>query len=133
MPENVVLIPQKQKKAIRERELRAAAYCRVSTKHEEQLGSLENQIAYYTHFIEQIPNWQLVAIYYDSASGVRDNKRHGYKKLLEDCAQGKINLILVKSLVFLGTHSLKVDPSDQFIMGYSQPTKTSHIFYSFVL
>lgn len=107
MPENVVLIPQKQKKSLWERELRVAAYCRVSTKHEEQLGSLENQIAYYTYSIKRIPNWQLVAVYYDSASGVRDNKRHGYKKMMEDCAQGKIDLILVKSLSRFGRDALE--------------------------
>lgn len=107
MPENVVLIPSKEKKAIREQELRVAAYCRVSTKHEEQLISLENQITYYTHFIKQIQNWQLVAVYYDSVSGVRDNKRHGYKNMLEDCAKGKIDLILVKSLSRFGRDALE--------------------------
>ena len=55
-------------------ELRVAAYCRVSTIREEQLGSLENQIAYYTHYISDKPGWRLVSAYYDRASGMRVSK-----------------------------------------------------------
>ena len=36
--------------------LRVAAYCRVSTKHEEQLRSLEAQIGYYTNYIQNHSN-----------------------------------------------------------------------------
>lgn len=70
MPENVFLIPKKETTAPADYELRVAAYCRVSTIREEQLGSLENQIAYYTHYISDKPGWRLVSAYYDRASGV---------------------------------------------------------------
>ena len=74
MPENVFLIPKKETTAPADYELRVAAYCRVSTIREEQLGSLENQIAYYTHYISDKPGWRLVSAYYDRASGMRVSK-----------------------------------------------------------
>ena len=83
-------------------------YCRVSTIREEQLGSLENQIAYYTHYISDKPGWRLVSAYYDRASGMRVSKRTGYQRMLKDCAKGKIDLILVKSVSRFGKDALEV-------------------------
>lgn len=79
-------------------QLRVAAYCRVSTSHKEQQDSLKNKIAFYTEYIQRNPCWQFVAVYYDTASGLRMNKRPGYQKLIKDCRRKKIDLILVKSL-----------------------------------
>ena len=45
------------------RELRVAAYCRVSTNHEEQESSLEAQISYYEKLIVSHKDWKLVKIY----------------------------------------------------------------------
>ena len=41
---------------IEARQLRVAAYCRVSTRHEVQLHGLEAQIAYYTDYIKSCVN-----------------------------------------------------------------------------
>ena len=38
-----------------QKKLRVAAYCRVSTAEEEQLNSFENQVAYYTAYINNNP------------------------------------------------------------------------------
>jgi hypothetical protein len=38
------------------RQLRVAAYCRVSTKYEEQVTSLESQIRYYEEEIQSNPD-----------------------------------------------------------------------------
>lgn len=89
------------------RKLKVAAYCRISTCREEQQSSLENQINYYTDYIRSHPNWTLVAVYYDTASGLRTNKRLGYQQLLRDCNQGKVDLILVKSLSRFGRDALE--------------------------
>ena len=40
--------------------LRVTYYARVSTEKVEQLGSLENQVQYYTEFIQKNPNWTFV-------------------------------------------------------------------------
>jgi len=87
--------------------LRVAAYCRISTPHEEQQSSLENQINYNADYIRNLPNWALVAVYYDTASGLRTNKRLGNQQLIRDCNQGKLDLILVKSLGRFGRDALE--------------------------
>ena len=57
--------PQEQAK---KRNLRVAAYCRVSTGDEEQLTSYENQKAFYTEKIMKNPDWTMVDIFADEAS-----------------------------------------------------------------
>ena len=89
------------------RPLRVAAYCRVSTRHEEQQHSLAAQISYYTSYIHNHPNWVLAEVYSDTASGTRTNQRPSYQKLLRDCAKGKVDLILVKSLSRFGRDALE--------------------------
>ena len=90
MSRKVTKMPQiQQDTPIEDQPLRVAAYCRVSTRHEEQCHSLETQIAYYTDYIKRNPNWEFVAVYSDIASGVRTANRPGYRQLLRDCAKGK--------------------------------------------
>ena len=45
--------------------LRVTYYARVSTEKVEQQGSLENQVQYYTEFIQKNPNWTFVQGYVD--------------------------------------------------------------------
>ena len=49
---------------------RVAAYCRVSTKQEEQLNSYETQVRYYTDRINRESGWKLAGIYADK--GITD-------------------------------------------------------------
>ena len=103
MFQHVIEIPQTQEDhSIWDQQLRVAAYCRTSTNQEEQNSSLENQIAYYTAFIQSNPMWRFVAVYADQVSGLHTKNRPGYRKLLRDCRRGKIDLILVKSLSRFG-------------------------------
>lgn len=109
MPKYVIELPStKVSQPIWMQRLRVAAYCRVSTAHEEQQQSLETQIAFYTDYIQHNPLWQFVAIYYDIASGTRTDKRPGYRQLLKDCDKGKIDLILLKSLSRFGRDTVEV-------------------------
>ena len=79
--------------------IRVAAYCRVSTKLEEQEGSYEIQTAYFTEKIRANPNMVLVGIYGDlGKSGLKTQGREGLKRLIQDCKNGKIDLILTKSI-----------------------------------
>ena len=108
MSRKVTEIPQRKRDVpIEVRRLRVAAYCRVSTRHEEQRHSLEAQIADYTNFINRNPNWKFVAVYSDVASGVRTTNRPGYQKLMKDCHKRKADLILVKSLSRFGRDALE--------------------------
>ena len=107
MSGNVVEIPQNKRLApIGVQQLRVAAYCRVSTSHEEQQNSLKNQIEFYTEYIQRNPYWRFVAVYYDAAPGLRTNHRHGYQQL-KDCRRKKIDMIIVKSLSRFGPDKQK--------------------------
>lgn len=79
--------------------LHVAAYCRVSTFDDSQSGSFELQKQSYLEKINANPNWILAGIYADQGtSGTSTRKRTQFMKMIEDCRQGKIDLILVKSV-----------------------------------
>lgn len=81
------------------KQLRVAAYCRVSTDNVEQLESLENQRQHYQEYINRHPNWQLVRVYFDeSISGTKLNHRNALKELLADCHNHRIDLVITKSI-----------------------------------
>ncbi len=86
--------------------LKVAAYCRVSTNHEEQESSLETQVSYYGKLIAEHKDWQLVKIYAERASGTQMKKRPEFMKILKACKQGKIDLILTKSISRFGRNTL---------------------------
>jgi len=79
--------------------VRVAAYCRISPSPRGIQESLFNQISQYTHKIAEHPNWKFVGIYFDDqVSGRKASLRHGFTRLLRHCEEGKIDLILVKSV-----------------------------------
>jgi DNA invertase Pin-like site-specific DNA recombinase len=85
-------IPQFQKK-------RVAAYCRVSTEHLEQKESYTNQVNHYTKHIQSNPNWDMVDIYADEGiTGTNTKNRTHFNRMIQDARNGKIDLILVKSI-----------------------------------
>ena len=79
--------------------LRVCAYARVSSNSEDQLNSFASQVGYYTHYIQAHEEWSLVDIYADEGiTGTSTAKRDDFHRLMEDCRQGKIDRILVKSV-----------------------------------
>ncbi len=79
--------------------IRVAAYCRVSSEHDEQLNSFENQVTYYTGFINASPVYELAGIYADEGiSGTSTKKRSDFNRMIRDCEKGLIDLIIVKSI-----------------------------------
>lgn len=78
---------------------RVAAYCRVSTDTEEQLKSFNSMVDYYTKYISTKPEWEFVGVYSDEAvTGTKVEKRDGFKRLIQDCVDGKIDRIVTKSI-----------------------------------
>ena len=70
----VVIIPVEEvlkKTGESHRKLRVAAYCRVSTDEEKQLGSFENQIEYFTRLINENSKYELARVYHDEAFPVQ--------------------------------------------------------------
>lgn len=89
-------LPQDQEK---KKNLRVAAYCRVSTKKDEQLNSYENQKAYYTEKIMANPDWTMADIFADEGiTGTSACKRKDFLRMIRQCRQGKIDMILAKSV-----------------------------------
>ena len=80
------------------KKIRVAAYCRVSKGGMEPEHSLQAQITYYTEMIRSDPDYQLVGIYAEIASGLNVKKRTQFQKLLRDCKKRKIDLIYTKSI-----------------------------------
>lgn len=81
------------------RQKRVVAYCRVSTKQEEQLNSYETQKAYYTEKINSERNWCFVGIFADKGiSGTSVKKRDEFNKMIRLCKQGKVDMIITKSI-----------------------------------
>lgn len=88
--------------------MRVAVYCRVSTEHEEQRQSLKSQIAYYTQKICDNPYLDFAGIYAEQESGTRVDNRDEVQRLMKGCRNGKVNLILMKSLSRFGRNTLDV-------------------------
>ena len=99
---NVIVIPAKPeltKDQSVQRQLRVAAYCRVSTDDEEQLTSYEAQKNHYTDKIMTNPNWTMAGIFADEGiTGTSARKRPEFLKMIRKCRQKKIDLVLVKSI-----------------------------------
>ena len=97
----IVMIPAKAQEEIKKTAkcLRVAAYCRVSTDDKEQKTSYEAQIQYYTNKINKNPDWQMAGIFADEGiTGTQAKKRPQFLKMIRLCRQGKIDVILTKSL-----------------------------------
>ena len=79
--------------------MRVAAYCRVSTDSEDQLNSYKSQVEYYTDLIKGKSEWDLAGIYADEAiTGTQVAKREDFQRLINDCMNGDIDMIITKSI-----------------------------------
>ena len=96
----VIFIPAKPE-VVRasKRQLRVAAYCRVSTDDEEQLTSYEAQKNYYTDKIMTNKEWTMADIFADEGiTGTSARKRPEFLRMIRQCKQGKIDIVLTKSI-----------------------------------
>lgn len=83
----------------KKRKRKVAAYARVSTDHEEQQSSYEAQVDYYTNYIKSRDDWEFVDIYTDEGiSATNTKRREGFKQMVTDALNGKIDLIVTKSV-----------------------------------
>ena len=79
--------------------LRVAAYCRVSTDDDEQIKSYDSMVKYYTELIQNNKDWVFAGVYADKATtGTKVDKREEFQRLINDCLDGNIDMVLAKSL-----------------------------------
>lgn len=79
--------------------IRVAAYVRVSTDDDDQLGSFESQKLYYEEKIRKNKEWAMAGIFADEAiTGTKIDKREGFQEMIRKCLNGEIDMILTKSI-----------------------------------
>ena len=101
-PSKLIVIPpvrETVQSQAEKKQLRVAAYCRVSTDDEEQLTSYEAQMSYYTDKITSNPDWVMADVFADEGkTGTSVKSRKDFQRMIRQCRLGKIDLILTKSL-----------------------------------
>ena len=88
-------IPAKPKEAKR---IRVAAYARVSSDKDAAFHSLEAQTEYYRDYVAARSDWELVSIYSDNGISGTTIHRPEFQRMLQDCRDGKIDLVVTKSV-----------------------------------
>lgn len=88
--------PEATRQADARRQLRVAAYCRVSTKEEDQANSYEVQKEYYTDKIMSNTAWTMAGIFADKGiTGTSAKKREDFMRMIRHCRQKKIDVIWI--------------------------------------
>lgn len=83
------LIPERKK---------VAAYARVSNGKDAMLHSLSAQVSYYNSYIQKHGDWLFSGVYADEAlTGTKDT-RPEFQRMVTDCKNGKIDMIITKSI-----------------------------------
>lgn len=77
---------------------RVAAYTRVSANKDEAHHSLAAQVSYYNNFISSHKGWIFSGVYSDEGRTGTKIKRSGFQDMLQDARDGKIDLIITKSV-----------------------------------
>lgn len=85
-------------KTIYDLPLKVTFYARVSTNKEEQDGSIDNQISYFTELIKRNKNWTYIEGYSDRVRGESATNREEFQQMIEDGFNGKFDLILTKEV-----------------------------------
>lgn len=101
---NITVIPARQSNIMQGlpgliNKRKVAGYARVSTDKDEQQNSYDAQVSYYTDYIKRNPEWEFVEVYTDEGiTGTSTKHREGFKRMIADALDGKIDLILTKSV-----------------------------------
>jgi len=77
---------------------RVGVYCRVSSALAPQLASLAHQVSYFTKMVPRQPLWRLADIYIDIKSGETINARAEFLRLINDCRNGLLDIVITKSI-----------------------------------
>ena len=76
-------------------------YARVSTCLPSQLHSMAMQVSALTHQVYRLPQWRFADIYMDFASGAGVDNRSEFRRMMDDCVNGKIEIL---HAIWIQTH-----------------------------
>ena len=109
--------------------LRVVDYIRVSTDKDDQQNSFENQRDHYEKLIKSHPHWQYVGTYSDEGiSGTATFKRVGFQRMLKDCQEGKIDLVIVKDVSRFARNTVDCIESVRLLLRLDPPVG---VFFDF--
>lgn len=78
---------------------KVAAYARVSKETDLTMHSVSAQVSYYSDLIQSNAEWEYAGVYTDAGiSGTEIKYRKGFQDMLAACEEGKIDVILTKSI-----------------------------------
>ncbi|VDC43638.1 Transposon gamma-delta resolvase [Streptococcus canis] len=77
-------------------------YVRVSTNHKEQMDSLAIQASGLTRLASAHRTWFVADIFIDVASAKTDSYRPEFSRMISECENGSIDIILTKSISRFG-------------------------------
>ncbi len=85
-----------------------AIYCRLSSDDEayKESGSIKNQKTLLAKYVTD-NHWRIVDYYVDDGISGTTFEREGFKRMLDDIEQGKVNMVITKDLSRLGRDYLK--------------------------
>lgn len=99
--------------------LKVTVYVRVSTDHEEQKSSLENQLVHFTNYIKSNKNWTFILPYIDEGiTGTSDTKRENFLKMIEDAKNHKFDLIITKEISRFSRNTLDSIKYTRLLLSY---------------
>lgn len=91
------------------KQLKVAAYCRVSTRGRERKASLFRQMWEYMNRILNHPDREFAGVFYDfGKSGLRKKGRTGLEKMLKQAEAGEVDYILTKSVSRVSRDTLEI-------------------------
>jgi len=106
----------------RQKQYLVGAYTRVSTDSSDQENSLINQKKHYDATIPANPNWEYVGLYADDGiSGTSTRNRNEFKRMIEDCKTGKLNLIVTKDVSRFARNIVDCLATVQFLLSLDPP------------
>lgn len=86
---------------------RVGIYCRVSSSKPEQLKSLSNQISGLTRWAASIKTFKVVDIYVDIHSGKAGSNRPEIKRMIDDCKNKLLDVVLFRDISRLGRDTIE--------------------------
>ena len=87
---------------------RIGIYCRVSSSTGAQLDSVTDQVSYLTQLVAARPDWRLSDTYIDIESGNHAYNRKQFNRMVQDCQQGKLDIIVTRTVSRFGRNTVDV-------------------------
>jgi DNA invertase Pin-like site-specific DNA recombinase len=88
--------------------LKVCGYGRVSSGKDAMLHSLAAQVDYFSKLITNNPEWEYAGVYADEAKTGTKETCEGFQSMLTACLEGKVDLIVTKSISRFARNTLTV-------------------------